>query len=157
MSAKGCHLRRRRSHLELAEKLQAPIVNTLLGKGAVAEDHELHMGMLGMHGTAYANKAVANCDLIMAIGARWDDRITGKLSEFCTDAVKLHIDIDPAEFGKIIDPDLSLAVTPRRSLKTSFCCHVTKCDSEAWLAMLAETRKKAPLTYPKKGGLRPST
>src|SRR5689334_24371544 len=68
---------------QLAEKLQAPVVNTLLGKGAVPEDKPLHLGMLGMHGTAYANKAVADCDLIMAIGARWDDRITGKLSEFC--------------------------------------------------------------------------
>ena len=79
----------------LAEKLRAPVVNTLLGKGAVDERHPLHLGMLGMHGTAYANKAVADCDLIMAIGARWDDRITGKLSEFCTDAVKIHVDIDP--------------------------------------------------------------
>ena len=66
----------------LAEKLNAPVVNTLLGKGAVDETHPLHLGMLGMHGTAYANKAIIGCDLIMAIGARWDDRITGKLDEF---------------------------------------------------------------------------
>ena len=70
--------------MRLAEKLHAPVVNTLLGKGAVDETHPLHLGMLGMHGTAYANKAVIDCDLIMAIGARWDDRITGKLDEFCT-------------------------------------------------------------------------
>ena len=63
--------------------------------------------MLGMHGTAYANKAVTDCDLIMAIGARWDDRITGKLSEFCPDATKIHIDIDAAEFNKIVRPDVS--------------------------------------------------
>ena len=62
-----------------------------------------------MHGTAYANKAVIDCDLIMAIGARWDDRITGKLSEFCLDAIKIHIDIDRAEFNKIVRPDVSLA------------------------------------------------
>jgi len=62
--------------MKLAEKLNAPIVNTLLGKGACPEDHPLHQGMLGMHGTAYANKAVTHCDMIMAIGARWDDRIT---------------------------------------------------------------------------------
>src|SRR5262245_23625574 len=68
----------------LAEKLRAPVVNTLLGKGAVDETHPLHLGMLGMHGTAYANKAVADCDLIMSIGARWDDRITGRVSDFCT-------------------------------------------------------------------------
>ena len=64
----------------LAEKLRAPVVNTLLGKGAVDETHPLHLGMLGMHGTAYANKAVVDCDLIMSIGARWDDRITGQAS-----------------------------------------------------------------------------
>ena len=93
---------------QLAEKLRAPIVNTLLGKGAADETHPLHLGMLGMHGTAYANKAVVDCDLIMAIGARWDDRITGKVDEFCTDAVKIHIDIDPAEFNKMIRPDVSL-------------------------------------------------
>ena len=63
---------------KLAEKLQAPVVTTLLGKGSMPEDHPLHLGMLGMHGTAYANRAVADCDLIMSIGGRWDDRITGK-------------------------------------------------------------------------------
>ena len=93
---------------KLAEKLQAPVTTTLLGKGAISEMHPLSVGMLGMHGTAYANKAVINCDLIMAIGARWDDRITGKVSEFCPDATKIHIDIDPAEFGKIIQPDVSV-------------------------------------------------
>jgi acetolactate synthase-1/2/3 large subunit len=94
--------------LELAEKLQAPVTTTLLGKGAFPETHELSVGMLGMHGTAYANKAVVGCDMIMAIGARWDDRITGKVSEFCPTASKIHIDIDPAEFGKIIQPDVSI-------------------------------------------------
>ena len=68
------------------------------------ETHPLHPGMMGMHGTAYANKAVAGCDLIMSIGGRWDDRITGRLSDFCTEAVKIHIDIDPAEFNKIVPP-----------------------------------------------------
>src|SRR6478736_756100 len=103
--------------MKLAEKLQAPIVNTLLGKGACAEDHPLHQGMLGMHGTAYANKAVTDCDLIMAIGARWDDRITGKLSEFCKDAVKIHIDIDPAEFNKIVRPDVSVVGDARLAVE----------------------------------------
>ncbi|MEC9068588.1 MAG: thiamine pyrophosphate-binding protein, partial [SAR324 cluster bacterium] len=85
--------------LKLAETLQAPVTTTLLGKGAFSEIHPLSVGMLGMHGTAYANKTVVDCDLIMAIGARWDDRITGKVSEFCVNATKIHIDIDPAEFG----------------------------------------------------------
>jgi acetolactate synthase-1/2/3 large subunit len=139
--------------LQLAEKLQAPIVNTLLGKGAVAEDKPLHLGMLGMHGTAYANKAVANCDFIMAIGARWDDRITGKLSEFCPDATKIHVDIDVAEFGKIIKPDVSLAGDARLVIEDLLPL-VDRCESEDWLKEIAGWRKQFPLKYPKKGGLR---
>src|SRR4051794_34137245 len=121
---------------QLAEKLQAPLVNTLLGKGAVAEDKPLHLGMLGMHGTAYANKAVAGCDLIMAIGARWDDRITGKLSEFCPEASKIHIDIDPAEFGKIIKPHVSLAGDARLVIEDLIPL-VEQCDSGEWLKEIA--------------------
>ncbi len=139
--------------LQLAEKLGAPIVNTLLGKGAVAEDHALHLGMLGMHGTAYANKAVAYCDLIIAIGARWDDRITGKLSEFCKDAVKIHIDIDVAEFNKIIKPDVSLAGDAKLVVEDLLPL-VTKADTADWLKEIAGWRKDYPLKYPKKGGLR---
>ncbi len=139
--------------MQLAEKMGAPIVNTLLGKGAVSEDLPTHMGMLGMHGTAYANKTVAYCDAIMAIGARWDDRITGKLSEFCKDAIKIHIDIDVAEFGKIIRPDVSLAGDARLVIEDLLPL-VSKCDSADWLKECAGWRKQYPLKYAKKGGLR---
>ena len=141
--------------MALAEKLQAPIVNTLLGKGACPEDNPLNMGMLGMHGTAYANHAVAECDFIMAIGARWDDRITGKLSEFCPDAAKVHIDIDPAEFGKIIMPDVCLAGDARLIIEDLIPL-VGQCDSDEWLRELNQVRKQKPLKYAKKGGLRAS-
>jgi acetolactate synthase-1/2/3 large subunit len=139
--------------MKLAEKLQAPIVNTLLGKGACPEDHPLHMGMLGMHGTAYANKAVMNCDSIFAIGARWDDRITGKLSEFCVGASKIHLDIDEAEFNKIIRPDVSIKADAKLAIEDLIPL-VEKCDSEAWLQELEGYRKQFPLKYAKKGGLR---
>ena len=139
--------------LQLAEKLRAPIVNTLLGKGACAEDHPLHQGMLGMHGTAYANLTVQNCDLIMAIGARWDDRITGKISEFCKDAVKIHIDIDAAEFNKVVRPDVSLAADARRAIEDLIPL-VGKLDSAEWLKQIGGWRKQYPLKYAKKGGLR---
>ena len=139
--------------MQLAEKLQAPIVNTLLGKGACPEDSPLHMGMLGMHGTAYANKAVMNCDSIFAIGARWDDRITGKLSEFCVGASKIHLDIDVAEFNKIVRPDVSIAADARLAIEDLIPL-VQKCDSEAWLQELDGYRKQYPLKYAKKGGLR---
>ncbi len=139
--------------LRLAKKLNAPIVNTLLGKGACAEDHPLHQGMLGMHGTAYANRTVQNCDLIMAIGARWDDRITGKLSEFCTDAVKIHIDIDAAEFNKVVRPDVSLAADARLAIEDLIPL-VGRLDTREWLKQIAGWRKQYPLKYAKKGGLR---
>lgn len=138
---------------QLIEKLNAPMVNTLLGKGAVAEDHPLNLGMLGMHGTAYANKAILDCDLIFSIGARWDDRITGKLSEFCPGASKLHMDIDPAEFGKIIQPDCSMVGDARRGIEALLPL-VGKLDSTEWVKQCAAWRKQYPLRYPKQGGLR---
>ena len=139
--------------MKLAEKLNAPIVNTLLGKGACPEDHPLHQGMLGMHGTAYANKAVMNCDLIMAIGARWDDRITGKLSEFCVGATKIHVDIDVAEFNKIVRPDVSLAGDAKLTIEDLLPL-VGELDTEDWLKEIADWRKQFPLKYAKRGGLR---
>jgi acetolactate synthase I/II/III large subunit len=139
--------------MKLAEKLKAPIVNTLLGKGACPEDHPLHLGMLGMHGTAYANKAVMNCDLIMAIGARWDDRITGKLSEFCVGATKIHVDIDVAEFNKIVRPDVSLAGDARLVIEDLLPL-VAEIDTADWRKEIADWRKQFPLKYAKRGGLR---
>ncbi|MCH2582419.1 MAG: biosynthetic-type acetolactate synthase large subunit [Planctomycetes bacterium] len=138
---------------ELAEKLQAPVTTTLLGKGAFPETHELSVGMLGMHGTAYANKTVVDCDLIMAIGARWDDRITGKLSEFCPAAKKIHLDIDPAEHGKIIEPDVSLVGDAKLVLE-ELIQHITGLDTGDWLKRINGWKNKLPLKYPTRGGLR---
>ena len=138
---------------KLAEILQAPVTTTLLGKGAFSEIHQLSVGMLGMHGTAYANKAVIECDLIMAIGARWDDRITGKVSEFCPNATKIHIDIDPAEFGKIIQPEISVNGDAAKVLEELIPL-VKKLDTKEWLSKISEWKKKYPLKYPKRGGLR---
>ena len=142
-----------RQVIGLAEKLQAPVTTTLLGKGAFPETHPLSVGMLGMHGTAYANKTVVGCDLIMAIGARWDDRITGKVSEFCPDATKIHIDVDPAEFGKIIDPDVSIAGDAKLVLEDLIPL-VSKLESQPWLKQIDKWKKKYPLKFPKRGGLR---
>jgi len=139
--------------MKLAEKLGAPIVNTLLGKGACPEDHPLHQGMLGMHGTAYANKTVTHCDMIFAIGARWDDRITGKLSEFCANATKIHCDIDVAEFNKVVRPDVCLAGDAKTVIEDLLGL-VGKLDTTEWLKEIGTWRKAYPLKYPKKGGLR---
>jgi acetolactate synthase-1/2/3 large subunit len=137
----------------LAEKLRAPLVTTLLGKGAADETHRLHLGMVGMHGTAYANKAMDGADLIMSIGSRWDDRITGKLDEFCLGAVKIHVDIDPAEFNKMVTPDVSILGDARLVLEDLLPL-IEPADTGAWLKQTEVWRSKYPLKYAKQGGLR---
>ncbi len=135
---------------QLSEKLQAPVVNTLLGKGAVDETGPMHLGMLGMHGTAYANKAVEACDLIMAIGARWDDRITGRISEFCANATRIHIDVDPAEFNKTVTSHVQL-LGDARLVVEDLLPLVGRLDTKPWLAQCAAWRKAYPLHYPTRG------
>jgi acetolactate synthase I/II/III large subunit len=101
---------------QLAERFQIPVTTTLMGKGAFDENHPLALGMLGMHGTAYANFAVSECDLLIAVGARFDDRVTGKLDEFAARAKVIHIDIDPAEVGKNRAPDVPIVGDVRQVL-----------------------------------------
>nr|QCI05205.1 acetohydroxyacid synthetase large subunit [Centroceras clavulatum] len=93
---------------EFAITFQIPITTTLMGKGIINENHSLSLGMLGMHGTAYANFAVSECDLLIALGSRFDDRVTGKLDEFACNAKVIHIDIDPAEVGKNRIPQVAI-------------------------------------------------
>ena len=138
---------------ELAEKMNAPVTNTLLGKGAFPESHALSLGMLGMHGTAYANKAVLECDLIMSIGSRYDDRIIGQPSRFCTQATKIHIDVDPAEIGKMIKPDIH-CIGDAKGIVEELVKLVGRLDTKEWLEHLDGYRKRYPLHYAKQGGLR---
>ena len=138
---------------ELAEKIGAPVCCTMLGLGAFPVDHELSLGMLGMHGTVYANKAVLDCDLILSIGSRWDDRITGKLEVFCKDAIKMHIDIDPAEEGKVLQPDVFMCGDAKLVLE-QLLPMVHKLDTADWIKTCQTWKKRFPLTYPKQGGLR---
>ncbi len=102
----------------LAEIFAAPVTTTLMGKGAVDEHHPLAVGMLGMHGTAYANFAVSQCDLLVAIGARFDDRVAGNLEKFASKAKVIHIDIDPAEVGKNRVPEVPIVGDVKAVLKT---------------------------------------
>jgi acetolactate synthase I/II/III large subunit len=101
---------------QLAELFQIPVTTTLMGKGAFNELHPLSVWMLGMHGTAYANWAVTDCDLLIAVGARFDDRVTGKLDEFAAHAKVIHIDIDPAEVGKNRTPEVPIVGDVRQVL-----------------------------------------
>ena len=94
---------------ELAELLQTPVTTTLLGLGSFPETHQLSMGMLGMHGTYWANMAMCEADLIFAIGARFDDRVTGRLDAFAENAETIiHIDIDPSNIGKNVRTDIPI-------------------------------------------------
>jgi acetolactate synthase-1/2/3 large subunit len=93
---------------DLAEAVQAPVTTTLMGMASFPKKHPLSLGMLGMHGTYYANMAITNADLLIAVGARFDDRVTGKISSFAPDAKIIHIDIDPTSIKKNVRVDLPL-------------------------------------------------
>ena len=141
--------------LKLAELFSIPVTTTLMGKGAFNENNPFSLGMLGMHGTAYANFAVSECDLLIAIGTRFDDRVTGKLDEFACHAQVLHIDIDPAEVGKNRLPQLALVGDVKQILIEIL--KATKSDSkynsdflqtEAWLDRIEKWRQTYPLMIP---------
>jgi len=137
----------------LAEKIQAPVTTTLLGKGAIPESHKLSLGMLGMHGTAYANKAVINCDLIMSVGSRYDDRIIGQAGKFCSEATRIHIDIDAAEINKMINVHHHVVGDAKKVLQ-ELGKHVSRLDTAGWLATLDGFKRKFPLKYKIHGGLK---
>jgi acetolactate synthase I/II/III large subunit len=101
----------------LSKIFQIPVSTTLMGKSSINEKDFLSLGMLGMHGTAYANFAVSECDLLIALGARFDDRVTGKLEEFACEAEVIHVDIDPAEISKNRCPQLSIIGDLKKILK----------------------------------------
>lgn len=139
---------------KLAEKLQAPVVSTLLGKGAFPETHPLSLGMVGMHGTAYANKALTRCDLILSIGSRWDDRINGNNAEFCVNAKKLHIDIDPAEIRKIVIPD-AYCIGDAKYVLEELLDIISRLDTDEWIQEITTLKKDFPLHYDISKGLTP--
>lgn len=154
LAGQGCMIARADQQLlELAEKLNAPVTTTLLGKGVFPETHPLSLGMLGMHGTAYANKAMVECDLLLNIGSRFDDRIIGQPAKFCKDAPIIHIDIDPAEMGKMIVPDVQIVGDAKAALN-AILPNVGRLETAEWLAKLDGYKKKYPLAYKKQGGLR---
>ncbi|MBD3238742.1 MAG: biosynthetic-type acetolactate synthase large subunit [Candidatus Moranbacteria bacterium] len=121
---------------QLAETSQIPVISTLLGIGSLPQSHPLCIGMLGMHGMAWANYAVHNADLIIGIGLRFDDRITGKIDEFAQDANVIHIDIDPAEIGKNTLVDVALPGDCKQILKR-LNQNLPAKKHERWLAKVA--------------------
>ncbi|MDY6966170.1 MAG: acetolactate synthase large subunit [Halobacteriota archaeon] len=138
---------------ELAEITGAPVTTTLLGKGGFPETHPLSLGMIGMHGTKYANYAVSDADLLIAVGVRFDDRATGKVSDFAAGAKIIHIDIDPAEIGKTVSVDVPIVGDAKNILK-DLLERMTKCDNKEWNEQIKSWKKENPLTY-EKDGLKP--
>jgi len=134
--------------LKLAETIQAPVTTTLLGIGAFPQSNPLSLRMLGMHGTKYANYAVQESDLLIAIGARFDDRVTGKVDAFAPCAKVIHIDTDPAEIGKNVRVDLPV-IGDAKTILQSLNSHLQKMQtrSGAWLGKVAAWKKEHPLSY----------
>ena len=132
---------------ELAETAQIPVTTTLMGLGCFPEDHPLALKMLGMHGTAYANFAMQNADCIIAIGARFDDRITGKLDEFAPRReCIIHIDVDPASISKNIRVDIPVVGDARHILR-ELVKLVGPVERPEWHRQIQEWKEKHPLTY----------
>lgn len=139
---------------QLAETVSAPVVTTLMGLGAIPGNHPLFMGMLGLHGARYANLAVTHCDLLMAVGARFDDRVTGKIKAFAPEAKIIHIDIDPAEIGKNVAVNLPIVGDTKNVLK-ALLEKLKPQENPAWLEQLAQWKRDHALTYNTGGGLKP--
>jgi len=138
--------------LAFAEAIMAPVTTTLTGIGAFPSEHPLYLGMPGMHGTKYANYAIQESDLIIAVGVRFDDRVTGKLESFAPNAKIIHIDIDAAEISKNIHVDIPI-VGNAKDVLASLVKHVRQCNSGAWLDKIKQWKKKYPLHYLKSDGV----
>jgi len=140
--------------VELAERTNILVTTTLLGKGAIPETHPHSLGMLGMHGTAYANYAVAHCDLLVAIGARFDDRVTGKLDAFAKKAKVIHIDVDPAEVGKTVHVDIPI-VGDCKKILIELLKHIRPREESTWNKQVMQWKTEYPLKYTNDGELYP--
>lgn len=145
--------------LELAETINAPVTTTLMAKGAFPDTHPLCVGMPGMHGTKYANFAIQESDLLIAIGVRFDDRVTGKVDSFAPNARIIHIDIDPAEISKNVRVDIPIVGNARSILKmlVEFISELNKSKSTTtqWMKKVEKWKQLYPLKYLMDKSLKP--
>ncbi len=139
----------------LVEKNRIPVTMTFMGLGAFAGNHPLALGMLGMHGTAYSNHAIMESDLIIAVGARFDDRVTGRIDAFAPNAKIIHIDIDPTSISKNIRVDVPIVGDAKEILRELLGCLRKAPDTKAWLIQIEKWRKEFPLAYKQDDRLRP--
>jgi acetolactate synthase-1/2/3 large subunit len=145
--------------LELAETINAPVTTTLMAKGAFPDTHPLCVGMPGMHGTKYANFAIQESDLLIAIGVRFDDRVTGKVDSFAPNARIIHIDIDPAEISKNVRVDIPIVGNARSILKmlVEFINELnsSKSTTTEWIKKVEKWKQQYPLKYIMDDSLKP--
>ena len=143
-----------RELLALAEKLEIPVTSTLMGRGVFPDRHPLSLSMLGMHGTAYANWAVHDADLLIAVGVRFDDRVTGNLLKFAKKAKVIHVEVDPAEVHKNRHANVAIFADAQDALSRLLeaCPRMTHAP---WLKQIAKWKKEQPLRYAKNGLLKP--
>jgi len=132
---------------EFAGRINIPVTTTLMGLGSFPEDDPLSLKMLGMHGTRYANYAVSDTDLLIAVGARFDDRITGKISEFASHAKIIHIDIDPTAISKNVRVDIPIVGDAKNILSQLLSAARKGKKRESWHQKIREWKKKYPLKY----------
>src|SRR5699024_2508727 len=131
------------------EKYHLPLAHTLLGLGGLPADHQDFLGMAGMHGTYAANMALYECDLLINIGARFVDRVTGNLAHFAPKAKVAHIDIDPAEIGKNKKTEIPIVSDAKSALKALINTGGTAPDASEWHEKLQANKKEFPLWYEK--------
>ncbi|RMH66177.1 MAG: biosynthetic-type acetolactate synthase large subunit [Calditrichaeota bacterium] len=136
----------------LARAFNFPVTMTLQGLGAFPGIDRQSLGMLGMHGTYWANQAVNHCDVLVAIGARFDDRVTGKISAFAPDAYKIHVDIDPTAIDKNVVVDIPIVGDARKVIPALHKAIKKARDMSAWWARIEEWRRACPLSYEKNDG-----
>ncbi|MEA3305792.1 MAG: biosynthetic-type acetolactate synthase large subunit [Candidatus Omnitrophota bacterium] len=141
--------------VKFAVENSIPVTTTLMGLGGFPETAQLSLGMLGMHGTVYANHAIMESDLIVAVGARFDDRVTGKLEVFAPHAKIIHIDIDPSAISKNVKVDIPIVGDAKNILRDLNKYLKKKPDTRPWLEKIESWKKKFPLTYKKDNKLRP--
>jgi len=135
---------------KLAELAQIPVTTTMMGLSAFPRDHELALGMPGMHGTAYANHAIHDCDLLLAFGVRFDDRVTGRVSEFAKHATIVHVDIDPSEINKVKTADIAVVCNVRQvmqGLLKKLGPHQPATDMKQWHEKINRWKQEMPMKY----------
>ena len=135
---------------KFAEMTQIPVTTTMMGISAFPREHKLSLGMLGMHGTAYANHAIHDCDLLLAFGVRFDDRVTGRVSEFAKHATIVHVDIDPSEINKVKQANIAVIADVKAVLQgliKKFKAHKPAPEIEQWHQNINQWKEDMPMEY----------